>query len=160
MTPRERFQLGGQNPETGIWVREWYGIGSVFTPQRVLYQGTEIFGLRQLIATDLACQFILGFEALPKFPDAVDASELIPLLNKITEDHGPPTKGYIISHSCWLSSTELAVDEDTAVQGEFLELNGIHFGPMTEITKSRLDKWADERSAILIYDGNRIGDYL
>lgn len=159
MSPTERFRLGGRNPETGILIRDWFGIGSVFTPQRVMYEGTELIGLRQLVASDLGCQFVLGVEMLPKIPTAVDATELIPFLDKITKDHGPPNKGYIISHSCWLSSTELAVDESTADQGEFLEVCGIHFDPMSEATMERLNEWASARSTILIYDGDKIGEF-
>ena len=107
----------------------------------------------------MACDFILGFEPLPKDPDTLDLSDLVPFLDKITNDHGEPTKGYILSHSSWLSSTELAVDEDTAEQGEFLEQFGISFGPMPDSDKDRLLKWASERDRIFIFDADQIPNY-
>jgi hypothetical protein len=156
MTPEQAFRSGGRNPNSGIWVREWFACGSVFTPQPILHEGELLFGVRSVTALDVASGFFMGFDMQPEPPDAVRAHRLIPFLERICDEYGDPSKGWVVSHSCWLSSLELALDDDTAEQGRFLETNGIEFGPMPDSDKAEISAWGSKRGFSILYDGDQI----
>jgi hypothetical protein len=121
-----------------------------------MHQGEVLLGVRQVTALDVASGFFMGFDMLPESPDALRATRLIPFMERICDDFGMPSKGWVVSHSCWLSSLELALDEDTAEQGEFLEQNGIQFGPMPQRDKDEISAWGVSRGIRIIFDGDQI----
>jgi hypothetical protein len=130
MSPKEAFESRGRNPSTGLWVKDWYVIGCVFSSQPVLYQGSLLVGFRTLVCTDAASFFLMHRAPIPAPPDRLTADQVIAFLSDVVSRHGLPRLGVAISHSAWLSSTELAIDPDTAPQGEFLATGGIRFPPM------------------------------
>ena len=156
MTPEQAFKSGGRNPNSGLWVREWFAFGSVFTPNPIMHEGEVLLGIRQVTALDVASGYFMGFDMLPEAPDTLRATRLIPFMERIFDDFGVPSKGCVVSHSCWLSSLELELDEDTAEQGEFLEKCGIQFGPMPDLDKTEISAWGDSRGIKILYDGDQI----
>ena len=156
MTPEQAFKSGGRNPKTGLWVHEWYACGSVFMPRPVLHEGKILLGIRQLTALDMASHFCMDFDMEPEAPDTLRANRLIPFLERVGERHGRPSKGWVISHSSWLSSLELALDDDTAQQGRFLEQAGIEFGPMSDRDKREIEAWGAKQEISVIFDADQI----
>lgn len=156
MTPEQAFRSGGWNPDIGHWVRDWFVCGSVFTPQSIMHEGELLFGVRVVTALDFASGFCMGFDMPPEPPNAVRAHRLIPFLERICDEYGDPSKGWVVSHSCWLSSLELALDDDTAVQGRFLADHGIEFGPMSDSDKADIRAWGFKRGFDILYDGDQI----
>ena len=116
-------------------------MGCVFCPQPVQKEDEILIGFRMLSIVDIASGYIMHFDHLPCAPSAVDSATVIKLLSDAIKIHGAPRQGIVISHSVWLSSTELALDEDTATQGEFLQRYDIQFGPMTHEDKVRIRDW-------------------
>jgi hypothetical protein len=113
-------------------------------------------GVRAVTALDMASGYFMGFDMRPEAPDAVRAHQLIPFLERICDEHGAPSKGWVVSHSCWLSSLELALDDDTADQGRFLEENGIEFGPMSDKDKAEIIAWGERSGLNILFDGDQI----
>ena len=156
MTPEQAFRSGGRNPNNGLWVREWFAFVSAFTQYPLMYEGGEQLDIRLVTAIDVASGYRMGFDILPEATGTLRATRLIPFMERIFDDFGVPSKGCVVSHSCWLSSLELALDEDTAEQGEFLERCGIQFGPMPDMDKAEISAWGDSRGIKIIYDGDQI----
>lgn len=156
MTPEQAFKSGGQHPITGWRVRDWYGFVSVFTQARVMNEGAEIIGLRQVVAKDMASGYVMAFDALPEQPGTLRCSRLIPFIDRVCGERGQPIKGIVISHSCWFSSLELEIDEDTAEQGEFLREFGIEFAPMPDTDKEEIRAWGAAMGLAVLFDADQI----
>ena len=156
MTPEQAFKMGGRHPRSGLWARQWYAVGTVFFPQGVEDQGKAFLGFRMLTCMDMASHYNMDFRALLKDPEPLTAVELIEFSQSLIDKFGKPSAGFIYSHSCWLSSTELVLDEDTAEQGEFLEQLGFAFGPMPQREKDDLEKWGRDHGFVVVFDANQV----
>ena len=128
-------------------------------PEPYSQDGKEGFGFRIVIGVDEATNFILSMHPFHKPPSVLNYAELVPIMDDVIERFGVPNKGFVISHSSWLSSTELVIDEDTSEQGEFLEEIGASFGPMTDSDKDAFRKWADSHGVLMLFDADQIPDY-
>jgi len=141
MSPKEAFDSGGFNPNNGLRVKQWYGVGCTFIPRRVRFEDEIFFGFRVLGCMDIASHYSMHHKPLPRQPAPLQAAEIIDFLSEVIDQHGPPLDGVVISHSAWLSSTEMLLDEDTAPQGEFLQAEEIEFGPMPDSVKQAVVAW-------------------
>ena len=131
----------------------------MFLPQAYSHDGEEGFGFRMVVGVDEATNFILSMHPFYFPPAVLNYAELVPIMDDVVHRFGLPTKGFIISHSCWLSSTELVIDEDTNEQGEFLEGIGATFGPMSDTDKDRFRAWADSMGVLMLFDADQISNY-
>src|ERR1700731_686925 len=120
MTPKRAFESGGFNPNNGLRVKQWYAVGCTFIPRRVRFETEILFGFRHLACMDVASHYTMHHKPLPRQPDPLKATDVIGFLSEVVQQHGRPSEGIVISHSAWLSSTEMLLDEDTAPQGQFL----------------------------------------
>ncbi|HEY3897352.1 MAG TPA: hypothetical protein VGM54_02000 [Chthoniobacter sp.] len=159
MTPKRAFDSGGQNPNSSLWVRDWYGVGCTFVPNRVRHQGVILFGFRILGCMDMASHYSMYQHFIPQPPDALRATDVIQCLEDTIARHGPPRIGVAISHSVWLSSAELLLDEDTRPQGKFLHDNEIEFGPMSYQEKVKIEAWASKFDIHCEFDADNISNY-
>lgn len=157
MTPEEHFKTLELDPDTGVYPRDWFAFGTVFQPKPIAYnEGTIIHGMRTLTAMDVASRFMLGFELIEKKPGIVYASRLIPFINRMFSEFSKPQKGVVVSHSCWLSSSQLAADPDTRGQSHCLQEAGVRFEAMPEREKEKLRDWANEAGIDLLFSGDEI----
>jgi len=156
MTSEEVYATKGKNPNTGIWVNEWHCYGSAFMPQKVKVKEELIQGMRTIGVSDLASGFFMDFEAIPEKPNSIESSQIISLIERVNQKYGKPTKGIVISHSCWLSSSELANDKDTRDQGEFLDSIEVNFEAMSPSTKDEILAWGVTNDLTIIFDADEI----
>ena len=156
MTPKEAYETKGQNPKSGIWVNEWHAYGSVFMPNSVKVGEGVITGMRTINSSDIASGFVMDIELVAMEPDAITGSQIISFIERVIKGYSKPSRGVIISHSCWLSSCELVEDEDTEQQGLFLESEGIKFDSMSQNTKDELLAWGRDNDLIILFDANEI----
>lgn len=156
MTPESAFRSGGQNPESGVWVKDWYALGCVFAQSPVMHEDEVLFGFRVLACTDVASEYMMHFTMLPRQPDPVRAEDVIQCLGECISKHGAPRVGVVISHGVWLSSAELLLDEDTAPRGEFLRDHEIEFGPMAYEEKQAIEEWARKQGFRCEFSGDNI----
>lgn len=157
MTPEKAFKKGLCNPDTGMCARDWFAIGCLFSPQGVVDGDGQVFmGYRVVTAIDAATTYFMHMQTMVRDPEPLTAGELIEFFEALLKKFGRPRKGLVVSHSCWLSSLELAMDDDTAEQGEFLQAIGHSFGPMADREKGDLTKWATDRGLELLFDGDQI----
>jgi len=156
MSPKEAFESRGRNPKTGLWVKDWYCMGCVFSPQPVLSQGRLLVGFRTLVCTDAASYFLMHWSPIRGGRDRLTADQVIGFFSGVLDKHGPPRLGVVVSHSAWLSSTELAIDPDTAPQGEFLAASGISFPPMAAVDCDAIRAWADALGIAREFDADNI----
>ena len=156
MTPKEAYLSGGRHPKTGWRVGDWYGFVCTFFPKVLAHEGNELHGCRAIHAMDMASGFAMEFDAVPEEPTTIRSSRLIPFIERVFEVRGKPRKGLVVSHSCWLSSLELSLDEDTAMQGLALEEMGIEFGPMPDTDKDEIRKWALAHGVELFFDADQV----
>jgi hypothetical protein len=143
VTPKKAFDSGGFNPNNGLFVKDWYGVGCVFVPQRVRHENEILFGFRMLACTDMASHFDMHRISISKAPAPVMSAEIRLLLEETIERHGKPHHGIAISHSVWQSSLEMFLDEDTEPQGRFLKENEIEFGPMRDDEQQKIRQWIE-----------------
>lgn len=158
MDDEQRFFLGEPNSQNGVLLREWFCIGCSFIPDFPPEQGEKFFGFRQLAAVDISSAFSMGYHHIISDPDTLDFAAVVPFLENLEHHFGVPLKGYVLSHSCWLSSVELLVDEDTAESGEFLEEIGVSFGPMTDFDKQKLVEWAEDKGCKMLFDADALAE--
>ena len=158
MTPKETFDSNGYNPNSGLQVRDWYGVGCVFFPRGVLVDTEPVFGMRVLEVIDIASHFVIHHKPIPHRPNALRAQEVIDFLTETIAAHGPPRLGIVISHSAWLSSTELEFDEDTAVQGSYLQKAEIDFPPMSYDDKMKIEYWIKSHGVRCEFNADNISD--
>ena len=156
MTPERAFKSGGRNPNSGLWAGEWYAVGCVFFPQVVEDGGKQFFGFRMLTCMDVASTFLLGHQLLLRDPEALRSGEVIEFAERILDKFPSRLKGMVSSHSCWLSSLELVMDDETEEQGRFLEASGLSFGPMADGDKAELVAWGTGRGLAILFDGDQI----
>jgi hypothetical protein len=143
MTPKDAFNSGGQNPNSEIWVKDWYLMGCIFSATPVQHQGEVLIGMRIASVIDVASYYTMGYIAIPKPPTAMNYDDVIGLLTTVLKQHGPPKCGIVISHSCWLSSSAMLKDADIAPRIETLKNKGIKFGPMKDDDKKRIIRWVE-----------------
>ena len=156
MTPDEAFKMGLRNPDTGVAARDWFAVGCIFSPQGVEKDGEAFLGYRVLTCMDVATGYFMHMELMVRDPEPLTCGELVHVIESLLDKHGRPFKGLVVSHSCWLSSLELAMDDDTAEQGAYVEALGHSFGPMPDREKKDLSKWAEDNGMILLFDGDQI----
>jgi len=156
MNTKELFARGGMNPDNGFRVRDWFACGSMFAPQPIEHEGERIFGPRVILALDLASGHFLRTEMESRHPRALVASEVIPFVDRVCEEYGGPMVGWIFSHTCWCSSLELAMEDATARQGEYLEQCGVEFGPMADREMNDLREWAAGKGFKVVFDESQI----
>ena len=154
-TPKEFFEQGSHNPELGVSSRDWYAIGSAFLPP-IEHEGHTIVCARNLLCTDVASFFAMGFEIVPRSPEPTKASDIIPLLERVFREHGMPKQGVVISHSAWVSSYEMIADPDLSDRGETLSDFNVSFGEMTILEKEKITNWIEQRGIKCEFDGNKI----
>jgi hypothetical protein len=153
----ELFRSGWRNPETGFRSRDWFAVGCIFSQTPIVKDDQILIAMRMMLSTDVATTYVLGHEPIAEKTDALDSDQVINFLKKITERHGTPRCGFVISHSAWLSSEELALDEDTAPRAEVLKQFDVHFGSMQFGDKSRIEAWVKDTLRVRCeFDGNKI----
>jgi hypothetical protein len=141
MTPKDAFNSGGQNPNTGMRVKDWYLMGCIFAGTAVEYQGQVLVRTRIASVIDVASHYTMAFTPIPKPPTAMNSEEVVGLLTTVLKQHGPPRCGIVISHSCWLSSADMLKDADIAPRLKTLKTEGIQFGPMEQADRDRVETW-------------------
>jgi hypothetical protein len=158
MTPKRAFESGGFNPNNGLHVKQWYGVGCTFVPQRVRFEGEILFGFRLLACMDVASHYTMHHKPLPRPPDPLKAVDVIEFLSEAVQQYGPPHDGIVVSHSAWLSSTEMLLDEDTAPQGQFLQREEIEFGPMEHGDKQAIETWVQSLGVRCEFNADNISN--
>jgi hypothetical protein len=132
-------------------------VGCDFFSEPVQYNDQVIFGLRILAIVDIASHFFMHKMMNPTPPAALKSHEVIAFLKETIEQYGVPRRGVVVNHSAWLSSTELALDEDTAPRGEFLQKYDIQFGPMAVEDEERIHGWITSLGIRCEFDADNIG---
>jgi hypothetical protein len=134
--------LRGRLP--GIEPGDWFSVSCDFAPPEIAQAHGCAVGTRTVICED-ACLRREGFllwEVLNHEIEPLRFAELLPFLNNVVVEVGVPRRGWVISHSCWQSSVELAVDDVNWVHGEMMERLGVAFGPMAAVERAALVQWA------------------
>ncbi len=155
-TPQEFFDAGAFNPEIGLRVRDWYAIGSAFLPQPIQHNDGVIVAARNLLCSDVASYFMMDFEIVARQTDATQAGDIIPMLERVFDKYGKPTHGVIVSHSVWVSSDEMASDEDMVDRGADLQSVGVSFDAMSETEKRKLEQWIIAQGVRCEFDANNV----
>lgn len=96
---------------------------------------------------------------IPEDPTPLSFEQIVHLLEGNFAKYQRSKVGIVISHSAWLSSHELYLDEDTAPQGEFLHRNGIEFGPMTQENKEKIYRWGNSLGLAVEFNADNINNY-
>ena len=117
-------------------VGDWFAIGTLFAPCAIQYEGRPIAGIRQLLCIDVTSHYIMDSVGLMREPDVVTAKDVLYFVTKVMTEQGMPRKGFIVLKSTYLSSHDLADDEQTQRQGAFLASIGVSFPAMTEEDKA------------------------
>lgn len=156
MSPAEAFNSGGRNPQLGVWVRDWYALVCTFLPTPVRHEEGILVGMRVLACLDMASRYAMHHHLVSRKPDVLRADDVIQFLTVTIAEYGLPKIGIIVSHSTWQSSTAMLLDEDTAVQGEFLRDNDIEFGPMSHEDIVAIKYWAAERGILCEFNANNV----
>ena len=108
----------------------------------------------------MASFHVLHSLILQQEPQSVSSGQVTALLEQVFEIHQRPRKGVIVGHTVWLSSHELLLDEDTSVQGDFLERNGVCFGPMKYEEKMKITEWAKRLGLAIEFNADNINNYV
>lgn len=140
----------------GIEPGDWFSITCDFAPPEIAEAEGRALGARTMAAQD-ACLRDEGFllwQVLDHEPDALVFGEMLPFLDHVVGVAGKPGRGWVISHSCWQSSVELAVDDVNWIHGEMLEAAGIAFGPMRAEDRNALCEWAHRRGEAVLFDAD------
>jgi hypothetical protein len=98
----------------------------------------------------------MDFEIIPRSPALVLASDLIPLLDRIFNQYGPPTTGVIISQSAWVSSAEMINDQAHCARGETLAQHEITFSEMSLLEKGRVAIWIEQHKLRCEFDADKV----
>lgn len=134
-------------------VGDWFAIGSVFSPYKVQYNDKIITGMRSLICIDTGSHYMMSHREIPTNATTLTPNDVLPFLASVMIKIGIPRQGFIFLKSAFASSSDLAADHKTKMQGEYLRSINCTFPEMSSTDKAHISEKVKIASTQCIFKG-------